>query len=110
MLKLFLLLCLGSLEIRKIGISFIIGYVPQNQLKKMPYVQTTTLQIHRRTKSESSFDSRPGWSSSFSGMRGTGDTFKSVLRVAKTSLFRIAPSFFQRDFVKSEVFSAKLTV
>ncbi len=29
--------CLGSLEIRKTGISFIIGYHTLNQLKEMPY-------------------------------------------------------------------------
>ena len=36
--------CLGSLEIRKIGISFIIGYHTLNQLKEMPYVQQTALE------------------------------------------------------------------
>lgn len=42
--------CLGSPEIRKIGISFIIGYHTLNQLKEMPYVQTSTSQIFRRSK------------------------------------------------------------
>ena len=62
------LLCLGSLEIRKIGISFIIGYHTLNQLKEMPYVQTSTSQIFRRSKNESSPVSRPGWSSSIPSM------------------------------------------
>ena len=62
------LLCLGSLEIRKIGISFIIGYHTLNQLKEMPYVQTSTSQIFRRSKNESSLGSRPGWSPGIPGM------------------------------------------
>ena len=60
--------CLGSLEIRKIGISFIIGYHTLNQLKEMPYVQTSTSQIFRRSKNESSLGSRPGWSPSIPGL------------------------------------------
>ena len=60
--------CLGSLEIRKIGISFIIGYHTLNQLKEMPYVQTSTSQIFRRSKNESSLGSRPGWSPGIPGM------------------------------------------
>ena len=46
------IICLGSLEIRKIGISFIIGYHTLNQLKEMPYVQTFTSQIFRRSKTK----------------------------------------------------------
>ena len=66
--KIFLEECLGSLEIRKIGISFIIGYHTLNQLKEMPYVQTSTSQIFRRSKNKSSPVSRPGWSSSIPRM------------------------------------------
>ena len=45
-------ICLGSLEIRKTGISFIIGYHTLNQLKERPYVQTSPSQILRRTKTK----------------------------------------------------------
>ena len=45
-------MCLGSLEIRKIGISFIIGYHTLNQLKEMPYVQTSTSQIFRLSQTK----------------------------------------------------------
>jgi len=71
--------CFGSLEIRKIGISFIIGYHTLNQLKEMPYVQTSTSEIFRRSKNESSLGSRPGWSPSIPGMLESRNTSKSIL-------------------------------
>ena len=90
--------CLGSLEIRKIGISFIIGYHTLNQLKEMPYVQTSTSQIFRRSKNKSSPVSRPGWSPSIPGMWESRNTSKSKLWMAETGLFRFASRFFLRRY------------